>query len=50
MTPEIQTTLALGVVALTAGLFLVRFLRKRTKLGCASGCGCSSPRPVKKQG
>jgi hypothetical protein len=48
MTPEIQTGLALGIVAMTAGIFVIRFLRKRNKPGCAGGCGCTTRPPVKR--
>lgn len=42
MTPEIQTAIALALVAGAAGYFVARWFRARKKPGCGGGCGCSS--------
>ncbi|MFV0417080.1 MAG: FeoB-associated Cys-rich membrane protein [Chthoniobacterales bacterium] len=49
MTPEVQTWLALGIVFLTAIIFLFRFLRRRrSDDSCGGQCGCSkSPQQLK---
>lgn len=39
-----QTWTALAVVAVTAGVFAVRALRKK-KPGCGGGCGCAGTKP-----
>ncbi len=49
MSESWQTIAALTVVALTAGLFLWKSLRRRTP-GCSSGCHCpkvTKPGPPK---
>ena len=43
MTPEQQSWCALGIVLLTAGIFIWR-LASRKKSGCGGGCGCSIPK------
>lgn len=45
MTPEIQTLLALLVVAIAAIWLVVRAMKKRRQPGCGSGddCGAISP-------
>lgn len=35
-----QTTIAIGIVALTLTIFLVRLARPRKKRGCGHGCDC----------
>jgi hypothetical protein len=40
VTPELQTDLALGIVAMAAALFVVRWWRGRGKKGCGSACNC----------
>ena len=40
-----QTWTALGIVALTAGVFVWRALVKKKKPGCGGGCGCAAPKP-----
>jgi len=42
MTPELQTVLALAVVALTATALIWRTWAKRKQPGCGGGCGCSA--------
>ena len=42
MSPELQTVLALALVALAAGWLVRRALAKRKKPGCGSGCGCAA--------
>ena len=41
MTPEIQTAIALSLVAGTVLYFVRGWLAKRKKPGCGGGCGCS---------
>jgi hypothetical protein len=42
MTPELQTTIALGIVAAAVVFFVTRWLRGRKKPGCGGGnCGCN---------
>jgi hypothetical protein len=41
MTPEIQTTIALGLVVSAVTFFAVRWVKARKKPGCGGGCGCS---------
>ena len=41
MTPEIQTTIALALVAGAVFYFVRSWLVKRKKPGCGGGCGCS---------
>jgi hypothetical protein len=50
MSESTQAWLALAVVALTAGLFLWRALRKRMKssAGCGHDCGCATKKPLQK--
>jgi hypothetical protein len=45
MSPEIQTVLALAIVALTVGWLVFRALRKDPAQGCSSNgaCGAVSP-------
>lgn len=40
MTPEIQSILALGVVAIAAAWLVLRAIAKRGKPGCGGDCGC----------
>ena len=40
MTPEIQTLLALAVVAVAATWLVLRTLAKRKQPGCGGDCGC----------
>ncbi len=42
MTAELQTTIALLVVACVVVGFVVRGFAKRHKPGCGGDCGCSS--------
>ncbi|MEI6323794.1 MAG: FeoB-associated Cys-rich membrane protein [bacterium] len=41
MTPEIQTAIALALVAGAVLYFVRGWLAKRKKPGCGGGCGCS---------
>lgn len=43
MTTEQQTWLAIGVVVVTAGIFIWR-LATRKKSGCGGGCSCPVPK------
>lgn len=47
--PHWQTLVALGVVALTLGVFLFRLIRtaKPTSGGCGHGCGCDRDKITK---
>lgn len=50
MTPEIQTLLALAVVAIAAVWLTRRVLRKKASHGCGGGeCGAVSPEVKKLQ-
>jgi hypothetical protein len=49
MTPEIQTTLALVVVALAVIWLIARAIAKRRNPGCGSDCGAVSPELKKLQ-
>jgi hypothetical protein len=40
MSPDVQTALALGIVALVACLFAARWWRKGRKKGCGGSCNC----------
>ncbi len=40
MNDSLQTWLALGVVFLTASIFVRRWWVQRGKKGCGGGCGC----------
>lgn len=42
MSPEIQTILALIIVAIAATWLVARAVKKRRNPGCASDCGCPS--------
>jgi len=42
MSPQVQTYLALGVVALAAAGLIWRSLAKRRSGGCGGDCGCPS--------
>ncbi len=42
MTPEIQTAIALALVAGAVLYFVRGWWNRRKKLGCGGGCGCSS--------
>lgn len=35
-----QTYVALGIVAITTGIFLYRYVVKAKYGGCSGGCGC----------
>jgi len=39
---DLQSYLALGVVALTAAAFAFRLIRPGKKSGCGKSCGCGS--------
>jgi len=41
MTPELQTTVALGIVVAAVVFFVARWLRGRKKPGCVGGCSCA---------
>ena len=47
MNNDWQTWTAAGIVALTAGIFAIRFFTRK-KTGCGSGCGCGAARKVQK--
>ena len=49
MTPELQTILALGVVAIAAIWLVARAAAKRRNPGCGSDCGAVSPELKKLQ-
>lgn len=49
MTPEIQTLLALAVVAVAAIWLVARAVAKRRNPGCGSDCGAVSPELKKLQ-
>jgi hypothetical protein len=40
MDQELQSVLALGIVATTALAFLIRYFLKRRSGACSEGCGC----------
>ncbi|MDA7654140.1 hypothetical protein OAH76_04585 [Verrucomicrobia bacterium] len=40
MDQELQSVLALGIVATTALAFLLRYFLKRRSGACSEGCGC----------
>jgi hypothetical protein len=40
MTPEIQTLVALGLVALAATWLVLRAFARRRQPGCGGDCGC----------
>ena len=42
MTAEIQTLLALGLVAFAASWLVLRALAKKKHPGCGSDCGCAT--------
>ena len=50
MSESFQTWLALSVVALTAGIFLWRAIRKHAKSspGCGHDCACDHKKPIEK--
>jgi len=41
MEQDLQSILALGIVATTALAFLVRYFLKRRSGACSEGCGCN---------
>lgn len=41
MEQDLQSILALGIVATTALTFLVRYFLKRRSGACSGGCGCN---------
>jgi hypothetical protein len=43
MSSTLQTTIALAIVALAAGLLLRSWFRKRKHPGCGDSCGAVSP-------
>jgi len=49
MTPEIQSTLALVIVAMAAIWLIARSVAKRRNPGCGSDCGAVSPELKKLQ-
>jgi hypothetical protein len=49
MSAQLQTIVALGLVALTAMLLLRDFRKKRAQPGCGSTCGAVSPEIKKLQ-
>ena len=49
MTPTVQTTIALAVVALAAGWLIRRAVIKRQHGGCGDDCGAISPELKKLQ-
>jgi hypothetical protein len=46
MNEEQQSIIALLIVAITALVFLFRYLRQRRTGGCSTGCGCSISKPT----
>jgi len=40
MSPEIQTFIALGLVALATTWLVLRLLKQRKNPGCGGDCGC----------
>ena len=49
MTPQIQTIIALALVALAVAWFVRRALAKKKNHGCGSDCGAVSPEIKKLQ-
>ena len=49
MSASLQTIIALGLVALAAGLLVRSFLKKRKSPGCGADCGAVSPEVKKLQ-
>jgi hypothetical protein len=49
MSSSLQTLIALGVVALAAGLLVRSFLKQRKQPGCGADCGAVSPEVRKLQ-
>jgi hypothetical protein len=43
MSPAAQTLVALGIVAVAAGLLVRAWFRKRRQPGCGGDCGAVSP-------
>ena len=43
MTPQLQTILALAIVALAATWLVRRALAKKKNPGCGGDCGCATP-------
>ncbi len=39
-----QTLTAVGIVAVTLTIFLVRLARPKKSSGCGKGCGCDKPK------
>ena len=42
MSPEIQTILALAIVAIAATWLVLRAIAKRKQPGCGGDCGCDA--------
>jgi hypothetical protein len=49
MSPELQSAVALGIVLLTAGIFVYRAFRVKNS-GCGGACGCPQKPNLEKQG
>jgi hypothetical protein len=49
MSSSLQTVVALGIVALAAGLLLRSWFAKRKSPGCGGACGAVSPEVKKLQ-
>lgn len=46
MNQDQQSIIALLVVAITALVFVIRYLKQRRAGGCSTGCGCSISKPA----
>ncbi|MBT5925805.1 MAG: hypothetical protein HOH33_04215 [Verrucomicrobia bacterium] len=49
MDKDLQSILALGIVATTAVAFLIRYFLKRRTGACSGGCGCDFSKKTPKQ-
>jgi|GEM_PF-444640 hypothetical protein len=46
MNQDQQSIIALLIVAITALVFLIRYLKQKRAGGCSAGCGCSLSKPA----